>query len=155
MPRIMLVDDDSNILRSLGRVIHFMPAAQLHGEAVIESFEQPELALERVAACEFDLIIADYLMPKMHGVAFMRRLNALHSHAPRLMLTGHARVLEHIDAVKGLGAVELMAKPWDDDQLRAAISRLLKSRRDQRGLTARLQHDARAFAANLRHSVTT
>ena len=139
MPRIMLVDDDRGVLRSLGRVIHFMPMALLQGEAVIESFEEPMLALERVALCEFDLIIADYLMPNMHGVAFMRQLNALHSHAPRLMLSGHVRVLEYINAVKGLGAVELMAKPWDDEVLKQAIARLLQSRREQRGVPVQMQ----------------
>jgi two-component system, probable response regulator PhcQ len=142
MPRILLVDDDRGVLRSLGRVIHFMPMSQLHGEAVIESFEEPMLALERVAQCEFDLIIADYLMPKMHGVAFIRQLNVLHSHAPRLMLTGHMRVLEYINAVNGLGAVELMAKPWDDDMLRQAIARLLKSRREQRGMPIQMMAPA-------------
>ena len=68
MPRILLVDDDRSVLRSLGRVIHFMPVSVLHGEAMIESFEDPLLALERVAQIEFDLVIADYLMPKMLGV---------------------------------------------------------------------------------------
>ena len=132
MPRILLVDDDRSVLRSLGRVIHFMPVSALHGEAMIESYEDPLRALERVAQVEFDLIIADYLMPKMLGAAFMRRLDALHSHAPRLMLSGHARVLAHIDAIKGLGELELMAKPWDDDELKQAIARLLQSRREQR-----------------------
>lgn len=147
MPRILLVDDDRGVLRALGRVIHFMPLALLQGEAVIESYEEPHLALERVAQIEFDLIIADYLMPKMHGVAFMRQLNALHSHASRLMLSGHARVLEQIDAVKGLGAVELMAKPWDDEELKQAIARLLRARRDQRGLQAQVQAISAAMLA--------
>ncbi|MBI2398525.1 MAG: response regulator [Xanthomonadales bacterium] len=142
MPRILLVDDDINVLRALGRLIHFMPRELLGGEVEVECHSEPEDALARAAACEFDLIVVDYLMPRMHGVAFMRRLNAMHSHAARLLLTAHARALEKIDAVKGIGPVEMMSKPWDEAALKAAIARLVGWRRGQ--LAARLQAPAQA-----------
>jgi len=128
----MLVDDDRNVLRSLGRTIHFMPASALRGEAVVESFEKPELALARAAECEFDLVIADYLMPSMHGVAFMQRMMELQPHTPRMLLSGFAGILEAMEAVKRIAPVELMAKPWDDAQLRQSITRLLQNRRSVR-----------------------
>ncbi|MBK6726475.1 MAG: response regulator [Xanthomonadales bacterium] len=131
MPRILLVDDDINVLRALGRLIHFLPREVLGGEAEVECYAQPEAALARAAVWEFDLIVVDYLMPGMHGVAFMRRLNAMHSHAARLLLTAHARALEKIEAVKGIGPVEMMQKPWDEAALKTAISRLVTWRRDQ------------------------
>ena len=98
MPRILIVDDDLGVLRALGRLIHFMPRSALGGDAQVECHDDPEQALARVQAVEFDLVIVDYLMPKLHGVGFMRRLDALHSHAARLLLSGHARVLERIEA---------------------------------------------------------
>jgi DNA-binding NtrC family response regulator len=131
MPRILIVDDDKNILRSLGRLIHFMPKSALGGEAVVECFDDAEAALERAAATEFDLVIVDYLMPKMHGVAWLRRLDAVHSHAARIILSGHARVLEKIDATRGLSPTELVSKPWDDAQLCATIARLVQWRRER------------------------
>jgi len=143
MPRILLVDDDINVLRALGRLIHFLPREVLGGEAEVECYAQPEAALARAAVCEFDLIVVDYLMPGMHGVAFMRRLNLMHSHAARLLLTAHARALEKIEAVKGIGPVEMMQKPWDEAALKSAISRLVTWRRDQ--LAAR--HGAAAVAS--------
>lgn len=131
MPRILIVDDDKNILRSLGRLIHFMPKSALGGEAVVECFDDAEAALERAAATEFDLVIVDYLMPKMHGVAWLRRLDAVHSHAARIILSGHARVLEKIDATRGLSPTELVSKPWDDAHLCATIARLVQWRRER------------------------
>lgn len=129
MARIMLVDDDRNVLRSLGRTIHFMPFALLRGEAVVESFEKPTLALARAAECEFDLVIADYLMPTMTGVDFMQKFTELHPHTPRILLSGFAGVLEAMAMVKGMGPIELVAKPWEDEQLKQIIARLLQSNR--------------------------
>lgn len=132
MARIMLVDDDRNVLRSLGRTIHFMPTAALRGEAIVESFEKPELALARAAECEVDLVIADYLMPSMNGVTFMQRMMEMQPHTPRILLSGYAGILEAMDAVKRVAPVELMAKPWDDNQVRQTIARLLQNRRSVR-----------------------
>ncbi len=150
MARIMLVDDDRNVLRSLGRTIHFMPTSMLHSEAVVETFEKPEQALARAAECEFDLIIADYLMPTMHGVAFMQKMIDLNPHTPRILLSGFAGILEAMEAVKRIAPVELMAKPWDDEQLRRTIARLLQSRRSPRLVplsAARLMTPSMSFAA--------
>jgi DNA-binding NtrC family response regulator len=133
MPKILIVDDDRAVLRSLGRLIHFMPKSALGGTAEVECFDDPEQALARAEAVEFDLVIVDYLMPKLHGVGFLRRLDALHSHAARLLLSGHARVLERIDAVRGLRPIEILPKPWDDEQLSVAISRLVLWRQNQLG----------------------
>jgi DNA-binding NtrC family response regulator len=132
LARIMIVDDDRNVLRSLGRVIHFMPVSALRGEAIVESFEKPEQALARAAECEFDLVIADYLMPSMHGVSFMGKMMELKPHTPRLLLSGFAAILEAMDAVKRIAPVELMAKPWDDAELRQTITKLLQHRRGMR-----------------------
>jgi DNA-binding NtrC family response regulator len=150
MSRIMLVDDDRNVLRSLGRTIHFMPTTMLRGEAVVESFEKPEQALARAAECEFDLVIADYLMPTMHGVAFMQKMIDLYPHTPRILLSGFAGILEAMEAVKRIAPVELIAKPWDDVQLRQTIARLLQSRRSPRLVplsAARLMTSSMSFAA--------
>jgi two-component system, probable response regulator PhcQ len=132
MPRIMIVDDDRNILRNLGRCIQFMPAAMLRGEAQIETFEKPHLALARAAECDFDLVIADYLMPSMHGIAFMQKMRALQPHTPRILLSAFAGILDAMEAVKRVGPVELIAMPWHDEQLQLTIARLLQGQHGYR-----------------------
>ena len=52
MPRILLVDDDINVLRALGRLIHFLPREVLGGEAEVECYAQPEAALARAAVLD-------------------------------------------------------------------------------------------------------
>ncbi len=129
MPRIMIVDDDQNVLRNLSRCIHFMPTSMLRGEALVETFEKPQLALARAAECGFDLIIADYLMPAMHGIAFMQKMRAMYPHTPRILLSGFAGILDAMEAVKRIGPVELIAMPWHDEQLQLTIARLLRNER--------------------------
>jgi DNA-binding NtrC family response regulator len=132
MPRIMIVDDDRNILRNLGSCIRLMPASLLRGEAVVETFEKPQLALVRAAECDFDLIIADYLMPTMHGIAFMQKMRALHPDAPRILLTAFAGILDAMEAVKRVGPIELIAMPWHNEQLQITIAKVLQNTRGYR-----------------------
>src|SRR5690349_9526777 len=132
MARIMLVDDDRNVLRALGRTIHFMPVASLRGEAIVESFEKPALALARAAEVGFDLVIADYLMPSMNGVTFMRQFMEVQPDTPRIMLSGYAGILEAMDAIKDIEPIELLAKPWEFQSLKQTVSCLLQNRRGGR-----------------------
>jgi DNA-binding NtrC family response regulator len=147
MSRIMLVDDDRNILRGLGRVIHFMPIATMRGEAIVESFEKPAQALARAAECEFDLVIADYLMPTMNGISFMRRFMDLQPQTPRILLSGYAEILEAMEATREVGPIELLSKPWDDEQLRRTITGLLRDRRAAPAASARRAPITLQFAA--------
>lgn len=148
MPRIMLIDDDRNVLRSLGRIIHFMPVATLRGEAIVESFEKPGSALGRAAEVEFDLVIADYLMPAMNGVSFLRQFMEIQPLTPRMLMSGYTEILEAMDALKDVAPLELITKPWDNNALMAAIAKALPTqRRSQRPLPPILQLQQRMIAS--------
>jgi DNA-binding NtrC family response regulator len=132
MGRILIVDDDRNVLRALGRVIHFMPVAATGGEVVVESFEKPSQALERISQLDFDLVIADYLMPSMHGIAFMQKLIELRPGTQRILMSGYADILEAMAAIAGIAPIALLAKPWDVEQLKAAIVQAMQLRANGR-----------------------
>lgn len=71
MTKIMLVDDEPNILNSLRRVIHAMPWGAVGDSVTVETFNSPPAALARAREHAFDLVISDYRMPEMDGVAFL------------------------------------------------------------------------------------
>ena len=65
----------------------------------------------------------------MTGVDFMQKFTELHPHTPRIMLSGFAGILEAMAMVNGMGPIDLVAKPWEDEQLKQIIARLLQSNR--------------------------
>jgi CheY-like chemotaxis protein len=67
--RLLIVEEDASSRQSLGRLL---------GEAgyTVESEGDPERALARAMAEEFDLILCDVKMAAMDGLTFVRRFRA-------------------------------------------------------------------------------
>jgi|CXWL01.1.fsa_nt_gi DNA-binding NtrC family response regulator len=129
MPRLMLVDDEPNILSSLRRCINAMPAESFGGKAVVETFMAPAQALARAQEVAFDLVISDYRMPDMDGVAFLSRLIEIQPNISRLILSGYADLHALIGAINRVQIFRFIAKPWDDHELETAIAQALAQRR--------------------------
>jgi len=128
MARMMLVDDEPNILRSLRRAINAMPEEIFGGKFIIETFEQPSLALERARQCAFDLVLSDFRMPEMDGVTFLSQLLEIQPNIARLMLSGYADLQSVMAAINKVQIFRFIAKPWDDYELATALSQALQTR---------------------------
>jgi DNA-binding NtrC family response regulator len=125
--RLLLVDDEPNVLRALERelrVIHkgSRPAYK------IECFASPAAALRRAEEVPFDLVVSDYLMPEMDGVAFLRAFREIQSGAARIILSGQADLKGLIGAINEAGIMRFIAKPWHDAELVFAIENALLER---------------------------
>ena len=91
MYRILLVDDEPNILNALRRCLSGIDVSELDGDALkLETFTSPEEAIERMEDHDFDLIISDYRMPTMNGVEFLAHTMDLQPAAPRIIISGFA-----------------------------------------------------------------
>lgn len=128
MPRIMLVDDDLNTLRTLGRIIHFLPAGSVKGQVEVEYFERPELALMRAAECDFDVVITSYLMLHMTGVEFLNRLIAIQPNISRLMMSGVTEIRESMAAIDRFNLFHLIYQPCSNEDLRRLLIAVLEYR---------------------------
>jgi FixJ family two-component response regulator len=75
---------------------------------------------------ECSCLISDVRMPGMSGLELQRRLNAERLRVPIIFITAHGDERMRIQALRG-GAVEFLAKPFDDEVLvktvRAALER--------------------------------
>lgn len=69
-PRLLLVDDELPVLRALERRLRLIVRSP-HPGYRIELSTHPRRALQRAAETPFDLVISDYRMPEMDGVAFL------------------------------------------------------------------------------------
>ncbi|OGI45611.1 MAG: hypothetical protein A2151_06525 [Candidatus Muproteobacteria bacterium RBG_16_65_34] len=118
MHRLMLVDDEPNILRALKRVL-------AGGPYTVETFEDPEEALARTETVDYDLALSDYRMPRMDGVEFLTRLRLKQPNAMRLILSGFADLEALMDAINVAEIYRFISKPWSDYELRATLSQAL------------------------------
>lgn len=121
MNRILLVDDEQNVLNALKR--------ELHDDYDIETFNNPFEALQRCHEAQFDLVIADYQMPEMKGIDFLKWFGKLQPNATRIILSGQADSRVLISAINETHIYRFIDKPWDQTELAATIAQALTYRK--------------------------
>jgi len=129
MPRILLVDDEHEVLSRLRRAIHAMPEDTFTCQTIVEIYQAPDQALARARHTHFDLVIADWRMPAMSGVAFLTALVALQPGIARLVLSGHGDFLSEAEAIHRIGVFHFISKPWHDEHLRLQMRGAMDHRR--------------------------
>lgn len=117
--RLLLVDDEPNVLRALRRVFH-----QEHYDIVTAADGQQALAL--LAEQEFHLLISDYKMPGLNGAELLKRAKNMRPDMIRIMLTGHADTGAVMGAVNEGAVYKFILKPWNDDDLRITAALALE-----------------------------
>lgn len=125
----VLIVDDRSTARSLLEGL----ARSLEQGLRVESYGDPNEALQRAAVQTPDLIISDYRMPGMDGVEFTRRLRALPRLAdvPIVIVTVVEDRQIRYQALEA-GATDFLTRPIDPQECRARCKNLLSLRRSQR-----------------------
>lgn len=128
---LMIVDNDPQILHALERELgESYTTRGTFGiyRLEVDTFEHAGAALQAAHERQFDVVIADYTMPEMNGVDFLRRIKDVQPDAARMLISGAADVEMLIAAVNIGGVSHFIGKPWHDYELRAAIDRALSHR---------------------------
>jgi response regulator RpfG family c-di-GMP phosphodiesterase len=112
--RILFVDDEENVLRSLKRL--FMSEAY----EVLTALSGGE-GLAILKEIEVPVIVSDQRMPVMTGAEFLEKSRQLSPDAVRIILTGYADVEAAIGAINRGGAYRYVSKPWNDSDLLLVI----------------------------------
>src|SRR3979490_986944 len=114
---VAIVDDD-DLMR--GALQGLLKAVGLPARAFASAEEFLSSGQYRETAC----LIADIRMPGMSGLELQAKLNAEHCRIPTIFITAHGDTRIRMQALRA-GAVELLAKPFDDgvllDHVRAAL----------------------------------
>lgn len=114
--RVLVVDDDLGISRSLGEILSAWGC-------VIETAADGEEALHRIRDGHFQLVLTDVVMPRMDGYELYREIQVRHPELPVLMMTAFHYDRDHIikrSRLLGLGGV-IFKKPVDPARLKQAI----------------------------------
>ncbi|QPK64878.1 response regulator [Methylomonas sp. LL1] len=115
--KILLVDDEPNILKALSRVLkQYTTTTATSG--------QEGLLLAQNA--EFDLVISDYKMPEMDGLDFLEKFMAIQPDAIRIIVTGYADLDAAQNAINTLGVFRFINKPWNNLEIVHAVEKGLE-----------------------------
>jgi signal transduction histidine kinase/ActR/RegA family two-component response regulator len=115
--RILVCDDDPDVMAVVSAFLRDS------GYTVWEA-ENPFLAFEILEReWPVDLLIADYAMPEMNGLAVIDRAQSYHHGLRALLMSGHADIL-HTNGVSG---IPLLAKPFKVADLKRRIMEALQA----------------------------
>lgn len=123
MYRLLIVDDEENILRALRRTLSVNDGSAYQFD--VEIFSSPAAALHRADEVKFDLVLSDYRMPEMDGVQFLRQFRDKQPDAARLVLSGYADLDGLIGAINEAQIFRFIPKPWHDAELRVTLTQAL------------------------------
>lgn len=113
--RLLLVDDEPNILAALKRLLR---ADQYQ---IYTANDGPQ-GLAVLAEHPVDVIVSDQRMPGMLGADFLRKARELAPDTIRIMLSGYTELQSVTDAVNEGAIYKFLTKPWEDEQLRGHIA---------------------------------
>ena len=107
--RILVVDDEDSIRRTLKEILEF------EGYAVDEA-EDGEKALAAVKNEACDVMLLDVKMPRKDGLEVLKELGTLAPEIPVVMISGHGTIETAVEATK-MGAFDFIEKPPDLNRL--------------------------------------
>ncbi len=130
--KILLVDDERDFLRTLGKRL-------VKRGMTLEMAHSGEEALEKLETYEADVVLLDVKMPIMDGLTVLQTIKQTWPLIEVIMLTGHASVEVAIRGME-LGAFDYLMKPMDFEELQYKLEDafLRKSHREQKILAREL-----------------
>jgi FixJ family two-component response regulator len=116
---VAIVDDDESMRTALQGLLK---AVGLPAQAFASAEEFLKSGQQRQTAC----LIADIRMPGMSGLELQAHLNAERCRIPTIFITAHGDARMRMQALRE-GAVEFLAKPFDDEALLDSVRAALES----------------------------
>src|SRR5467141_5150983 len=118
--KLVAIVDDDDLMR--GALQGLLKAVGLPARAFASAEEFLSSGQYRETAC----LIADIRMPGMSGLELQAKLNAEHCRIPTIFITAHGDEKMRMQALRA-GAVEFLAKPFDDEALLESVRGALQS----------------------------
>jgi len=115
--RILVVDDSPDTLEVLKRNLESRGYLVFTVRGAVE-------AIKIIESSTVDLVITDLKMPEVDGLSLVRHIQENYINMGVMMITGYPSIEGAIEAVK-FGAEEYLSKPFTDEELFSAVSRVL------------------------------
>jgi signal transduction histidine kinase len=118
--RILVVDDETAQMKALCNTLqdhHYQTTG----------FSAPKEALAAIRERDFDLILADLMMPEMDGITLLKAALELNPNLVGVLMTGQGTIDTAVNAMKA-GAVDYILKPFKLSAILPVLSRALAIR---------------------------
>src|SRR5436189_2710090 len=120
MPRILIIDDEPAIRKTLGTILE----DEGHKTSACESGEE---GIALFAREEFDLVLLDLWLPGIDGLAVLERLRGAGG-TPVIVISGHGSVDSAVRATR-LGAYDFLEKPLSLERVLLTVNHAISDRR--------------------------
>jgi len=117
--KILLIDDDEWIRDSL----HLFFESEGCQIKVLETAEE---GMEELKGQAYDIIIADYRLPGMDGLEFLKRINESHPEAMKILITAYGSK-EVVSEAYRIGVQDFIEKPFTTNTIEESLSRLIEA----------------------------
>jgi len=132
-PTVFIIDDDASIRKSLSRLLR-------SADYTVETFPSAEEFLRREHFDGIGCLLLDVQMPGLSGTDLQEELSRAAYSMPIIFITGHGNIPMSVQAMKK-GAVNFLAKPFDDEELLQGVREALEKDRKAKAGRAEV-HDA-------------
>ena len=137
-PTVCVVDDDEPLREALEALL-------ANAGWNVEVFATAQEFLDRELVATPRCLILDVNLPDLDGLALQERLARSRHELPIVFITGYGTIPMAVRAMKA-GAVEVLPKPFDGEQLLAAVRQALERSRAALEQAAALQHVRNGYA---------
>lgn len=128
----MIVDDEKMITTTLAALIKMaLKCSVISFNDPLQALESEELSQQKV-----DLVISDFMMPKMDGIEFLKNIKKKSPESVTILLTGYADKENAIKSINEVGLYYYMEKPWDNSSLIKVIQNGLERKELSESLKA-------------------
>lgn len=117
--RILLVEDERPLSRA---IIKILEKNNYSADAVYNGFD----ALDYIETDNYDAIILDLMLPKLNGIAVLKKIRASGNNIPVLILTARSEIEDKVEGLDS-GANYYLTKPFDTRELLASIRAITRT----------------------------
>jgi two-component system, OmpR family, response regulator len=143
--RVLVVDDDREIC-------DYMETFLSKDGLEVKTLSDPEVVSEEVKNGGYHMVVLDLMMPKVDGVEVLQRIRKVDSDVAVVIFTGYPTFESAVQSMK-LDAVDYLKKPFDPDEFREVVDRVMRKKGLMRSPEENLHRVIGETVRNLRKEV--
>ncbi len=115
---ILIIDDDKEICE-------YMETFLTRDGFIVKTLNNPQEAVDEVRTGRYHIVVLDLMMPKIDGIEVLKQIRKIDSDIAVIIFTGYPSLESAVSSMK-LDAVDYIKKPFNPEEFREVIDRVMK-----------------------------